>query len=63
MEIERAINSKLFPKKYILLLYQQRNDTKDHYISKMLLGVQVKPIGYTKIEELPQLVKEFLDEI
>jgi len=63
MEIERAINSKLFPKENILLLFQKRRDTKDHYISKMFLGVDVKPVGYAKIEELRELVKSFLGKI
>lgn len=63
MEIERAINSKLFPKENVLLLFQKRRDTKDHYISKMLLGVEVKPVGYAKIEELSELVKSFLGKI
>jgi len=63
MEIERAINSKLFPKENILLLFQKRRDTRDHYISKMLLGVDVKPVGYAKIEELRELVKSFLGKI
>jgi len=61
MEIERAINSKLFPKGNILLLFQKRKDAKDHYISKMLLGVQVKPVGYSKIEEIPELVRNFFE--
>lgn len=63
MEIERAINNKLFPKENMLLLFQKRRDTKDHYISKMLFGVEVKPVGYSKIEELPELVKSFLGKI
>jgi tetratricopeptide (TPR) repeat protein len=63
MEIERAINSKFFPKENILLLFQKRKNTRDHYISKMLLGLQVKPVGYMRIEEIPDLVKKFLGPI
>jgi hypothetical protein len=63
MEIERAINSKLFPKENILLLFQKRKNSKDHYISKMLLGVQISPVGYMKIEELPGLINDFLGKI
>jgi hypothetical protein len=63
MEIERAINSKLFPKENILLLFQKRKESKDHYITKMLLGVQITPVGYMKIEEIPELVDNFLKKI
>jgi hypothetical protein len=63
MEIERAINTNLFSKENMLLLFQKRDDITEHYITKMLLGVQVKPIGYMKIEELSEKVKAFLNEI
>jgi tetratricopeptide (TPR) repeat protein len=61
MELEEA--RKMIPKENILLLFQKRNETTDHYISKMLLGIQVKLAGYMKIEEIPKIVAEFLRNI
>lgn len=63
MEIERAINNKVITKENILLLFQQRDATKVHYISKMLLGVGVKPLGYMEIDNVPGLVNSFLDRV
>lgn len=61
MELEEA--RKLLPGKNILLLFQKRDDSKNHYISKMLLGIQIHLAGYMKIEEIPKLIAEFLENI
>lgn len=63
MEIERAINSQSFSKKNILLLFQKSEKPKEPYISKMLLGVEIKIEYYAKIEELQKMIKMFLGKI
>jgi hypothetical protein len=63
MEIERARNYKLFPNENILLLFQKRNNDSESYVTKMLLGVGITPVGYMKIGEIPELVKDFLGKI
>ncbi len=61
MELEEA--KRILPKENILLLFQKKNDTEKHYISKMLYGVQEKPTGYMKIEEIPEFIRDFLERI
>ncbi|MBI4650550.1 hypothetical protein HY745_04545 [Candidatus Desantisbacteria bacterium] len=63
MEIERAINTKLFPSKNILLLFQIRKNNDEHFISKMLLGFPIVYKGYMNIDEIPGLVKNFLEKL
>jgi hypothetical protein len=61
MEIERAKN--FIDKENILLLYQQtEKDQKPRYTS-MLLGVELKQVGYRQLDELTEKVNDFLKGI
>lgn len=60
MEIERA--TRLIGKTNLLLLYQQVKKDERHY-TRMLWGVNVEQVGYMHIEELPNIVKQFLEKM
>jgi len=62
MEIESAFKG--MPEGNILLLFQKKtSEEEEHYITKMLLGVGVKPVGYMRIGDLKEIIKKFLNNI
>lgn len=62
MEIEKARGQ--MQHKNVLLLFQKRSpQEEDHYISKMLFGIGSKPMGYLRVEDLKDIIKDFLTNI
>jgi hypothetical protein len=64
MEIERAL-SKLIPKENMLLVHQtpSKHERKSHYITKMLLGHDIKVEGYSSLEELTEYIEKFITKM